>query len=479
MITDLRIGSVVAIQKPEFEDGFLKVSINCLGPTKCDLVDSEGNEYKIPYDQLFPIKITKRWLKNNEFNCVDEGEEESNYIHQNLPITYIHSEHKLFVYGHIFPIKVKYVHHFQNALIDCGIEFPVDLRESHYTQVEGISITNLLGGLKKSREFFDTNAAFGLSSMPKISLRSVGTAISGDKRRRDRDANSLYKYSFVLIDGIDSLRDQRRLAEYFYDHTQVDQITNRIIPCYLLVQDQGLCMLSYELSFRGSTISDIEIADLSEFISNFHNYVRGSYEVGLIPVSDLPDNSLNDIISRALFIGRAYNNILQNPGFDLKVQFYKEEDRIHLRCTGDEKEFVISDMIFETLIGFLENIHARLFSVSSDQFANYSENEFRPTEDALKPFGSQTVARSATARKYVTYKPYYTMEGPKLEEPELPQPVNINNEVEEVELPDWDADIELEQVLQEQGPAVADRVEAVNKELRKNNNKKNKKKRKV
>lgn len=475
MITDLRIGSVVAIQKPESGDGFLKVSINCLGSTKCDLVDSEGNEYKIPYDQLFPIKITKRWLKNNEFNCVDEGEEESNYIHQNLPITYIHSEHKLFVYGHIFPIKVKYVHHFQNALIDCGIEFPVDLKESHYTQVECIPITNLLGGLKKSREFFDTNAAFGLSGMPKMGLHSVGTAISGNRRRRD--ANPLYKDSFVLIDGITSLGNQRRLARYFYDHTQVDPITDRIVPCYLMAQDQGLCIISNEPSFREAVLDDFDITNLSEFIANFNNYVRGSYEVGLIPVEDLPDNILDDNISRALFVGRVYTNIQQNPGFDPRVQFYREENRIHIRCIGDEKEFVISNIIFETLIRFLDNIHARYFLVSSDEF--YTKNEFRSTwGESLEPFGSRTVVRPAN--KYVKLsEAYYTMDSPKIEEQELPQPVAIDNEVEEVELPDldWDADIQFPQG-QGQGPAVADRVEAVNKELRKNN-KKGKKKRRI
>jgi len=309
--------------------------------------------------------------------------------------------------------------------------------------------------------------------MPKIGLRAVSTAIPGN--RRVRDANSIYKDSFILIDGINSIRNQRRLARYFYDHTRVDPITNKIVPCYLVVRDQGLCMISNEPSFREAAFDGIDIIDLSEFIANFNNYVRGSYEVGLIPVDNLPDNLLDDNISCALFVGRVYTNLQQNPGFDLRINFYNEENRVHLRCTGDEKEFVISDMIFEALVGFLENIHAHLFSVSSEDFINDTENEKRQTlgED-LNPAGLRS------AKRY-QFKPYYIVNGPNIEEPELPQPqpININNEVEEVELPDFNNEVEAEHNLQGQGPAVANRVEDVNKELRKNNNKKSKKKRRI
>ena len=476
MITDLRNGSVVAIQRQDAGEGFLKVSINCIGSTKCDLVDFEGNEYKVSYDQIFPIKITKRWLKNNDFNCVDEGEEESNYIHQFLPVTYLHSEHKLFIYGHIFPIKVKFVHHFQNALLDCGIKFPVDLKESHYTQVELIPIINLLGGLKKSREFFDTNAAFGLSSMPKIGLNSVGTAISGDRRRKmGLDPVSIYKGEFTIIDGIDSYRNQRNLARFFYDTTIVDSVTNKIVPCYL-VKNQDVYQICGDPSFRGPTMS-IDLDDFSTFIANFNNYVRGSYRIGLVLIQEGILEEINEYINQALFIGR----ILTETSIGFRPRFLLNRgdgNRTCIKCCSDGKEYIIFSEEVENLrvSGILD--HVRLSVVSRDEYVNYTPNnendEFRSVYKEASVKVKSPEGLNNVAKKYILEDPLEGLNYTGFREREdgvgLGHPVN--NEVEEVELPNFDVELDIEHAPQ--GPAVADRVEAVNKEL-----KKSKKKRRI
>jgi hypothetical protein len=230
MITDLRIGNCIVIQRnSEYHAGIIQT----LGDTKCSVKDQSDKTMSLPYDNFRPAKITKRWLHDNEFDDIDEGTPEgqpveepgssARFVHRSLPISYSHGDHRLYVYGHIFPVKVVYVHHIQNALIDCGISFEPVFRDSHCTQVDGCPIVQLLGGMKKSPEFFDTNAAFGFSGMPKLKVVQSGKAMSNRKPAFPHTMN--FKHSFVSIAGIID-EGVRSLAEYFYDNVAIDRTGN-------------------------------------------------------------------------------------------------------------------------------------------------------------------------------------------------------------------------------------------------------------
>ena len=230
MITDLRIGNCIVIQK---NSGYHAGIIQTLGDAKCSVKDQSDKTMSLPYDNFRPAKITKRWLHDNEFDDIDEGSPEgqpvgepgssTRFVHRSLPISYSHGDHRLYVYGHIFPVKVLYVHHIQNALIDCGISFEPVFRDSHCAQVGECPIVQLLGGMKKSPEFFDTNAAFGFSGMPKLKVAQSGKAMSNRKPVSPHVMD--FRSSFVSIIGIMN-EGARILARYFYDNVVLDRTGN-------------------------------------------------------------------------------------------------------------------------------------------------------------------------------------------------------------------------------------------------------------
>ena len=304
--TDLRNGNYLAIIK---SDKFLEVIINCLGPTSCDLMGIDGKDYRASYNQIYPIKITKRWLKDNDFNCTNEidGENEENidekYIHRTLPIVYSKSDHRLFIYGHLFPVKIKYVHHLQNALIDCGIEFIPIIKESHYTQYESIPILELLGGLRKRKEFFDTNIAFGLSGMPKFNMVSSGNYARTNNKDKNRVDNESFRSSFVYIDGVGHPIIHSILRYLWDEQVVLDKTTGRSIT--LFVEKYGDDRYRFKKDPLMENHSEpFSWKILNTFINNFNEYIRGDYDIGIIPLN-FYTNSLecSDRIKKSLLLG--------------------------------------------------------------------------------------------------------------------------------------------------------------------------------
>ena len=274
MITDLRIGNCIVIQK---NSGYHAGIIQTLGDTKCGVKDQSDKTMSLPYDNFRPAKITKRWLHDNEFDDIDEGSQEgqpeeepgssARFVHRNLPISYSHGDHRLYVYGHIFPVKVLYVHHIQNALIDCGISFEPIFRDSHCTQVEGYPIVQLLGGMKKSPEFFDTNAAFGFSGMPKLKVASSGKAMSNRKIASPYAMD--FQRSFVSILGIMD-EGVRVIARYFYDNVGLDSTGNFTVAVLTRVAPDA-----YVFSSENPRNSQpLSLGDIFRFIDNYPEIVR-------------------------------------------------------------------------------------------------------------------------------------------------------------------------------------------------------------
>ena len=347
MITDLRNGNCLAIQK---DDRFLEVTISCLGSTRCDVKDVDDKEHKVPYNEIYPIKITKRWLKDNELTCVDENEEEgSNYVHRFLPITYSHSDHRLFVYGHIFPVKIKYVHHFQNALIDCGIEFIPVIKDSHYTQVEGIPAVSFLGGLKQGNDFFDTNAAFGLSSMPKFQMASSGGMARSSRRPGGIVDNGAYQHSFVTIDRIED--DYiREITRYLYDHVSLDG-TGRSVTIYLESQGDGRYRIRRtRINYDPRYISDIPWEKIVEFARDFNRYITGDYDLGIVLLDRPIREDDDENIKKGVLLAEFLNDFNSSHAPNRRVYVYNQisPDRLSIKNprTGVEIPSVRVDDMF-------------------------------------------------------------------------------------------------------------------------------------
>lgn len=296
MITDLRIGNCIVIQK---NSGYHAGVIQTLGDTKCSVKDQSDKTTSFPYDNFRPAKITKRWLHDNEFDDIDEGSPEgqpaeepgssSRFVHRSLPISYSHGDHRLFVYGHIFPVKVLYVHHMQNALIDCGISFEPVFRDSHCNQVDGYPIVQLLGGMKKSPEFFDTNAAFGFSGMPKLKVASSGKAISNRKPASPYLLD--FQNSFVSIMGLQNEGD-RNLARYFYENVGLDG-TGNFTSVSLVRVGQN----SYVFTTEGSPKNSIPMPweSISRFIEDYPGIVRDRrYRLAIHAVTEARDRLLEE-----------------------------------------------------------------------------------------------------------------------------------------------------------------------------------------
>jgi hypothetical protein len=376
MITDLRIGNCVVIQKnSEYHAGIIQT----LGDTKCGVKDNSDKIVSLPYDNFRPAKITKRWLHDNEFDDIDEGSPEglsmeepgsssSRFVHRSLPISYSHGDHRLFVYGHIFPVKVLYVHHIQNALIDCGILFEPVFRDSHCSQVEGCPIIQLLGGMKKSPEFFDTNAAFGFSGMPKLKMAPSGRAMSNKRPASPYVID--FQRNFVSIMGI---RDEevRNLARFFYDEVGIDNTGNftsvslsRVGPevyVFLTLTD-GRSKNSIPVSFEGIT----------RFIDEYPNIVRERRYRLAIAASGEERNKLLEVHPEVLLNNEISNEISIHPG---RAKFvYTRRGRIDGLYRVDVKGFNTGSWYEKVLESHIEDLVANIGGIVS--FEELSERDF-------------------------------------------------------------------------------------------------------
>ena len=275
-IIDLRVGNCVSLHKNgRFKHGF----ITSISEDSVKLKSvSDDKVYSSDLENIHALKVTKRWLRDNEFNEPEEivEEEEVRYTHQSLPIVYCHNNHKLFIFGRIFPTKVVYIHHLQNVILDCGIDFATDFKESHATQIEPQPITFYLGSMKKPKEFFDTNTAFGLSGMPKFDLGGPRMAVS--MRYGNNPNNEGYQRSFISILSI-LTEGVRVLADFFYNRVTLDQET-RIVALGRVMPAPG----GYVIKREGDPIHSniVSLNDIIEFASNWGNIVRGNdYQLGL------------------------------------------------------------------------------------------------------------------------------------------------------------------------------------------------------
>lgn len=320
MIHDLRIGNCITVRKgSNFVHGIV-TGLDHEDKVKYKPLD-EKDIYGTTLENIHPLKVTKKWLRDNEFNEeFQEGiDEEQKYVHQNLPIIYSHNNHRLFIYGRIFPVKVPYIHQLQNILLDCGIDLEVKIKVSHCTQVECTPISQLLGGMKKSRDFFDTNSAFGFSGMPKLTLGGAQKAITSrtyssmSRLEPTIDSQFRFRESFVTIDDIED-EEVRSLARFFFNIPTLDIIDGtRALGTVLEVSPGAWAIQGYESDLRSDPIS---LDGIIRFINLWDRIVLNN---NFCLALDLPDNEEiehiileNTNIQKALLRYHFYEEIIQN-----------------------------------------------------------------------------------------------------------------------------------------------------------------------
>ena len=366
MIHDLRLGNCITVQKgSNFVHGIV-TGLDHEDKVKYKPLD-EKNNYGTTIENIHPLKVTKKWLRDNEFNEeFQEGiDEEQKYVHQNLPIIYSHNNHRLFIYGRIFPVKVPYIHQLQNILLDCGIDLEVKIKVSHCTQVECTPISQLLGGMKKSRDFFDTNSAFGFSGMPKLTLGDAQKAISSRtfssmpklKSINDYqiDYQNRFRESFININEI--IDDEvRNLARFFFNNPILDTIDRtRVLGTVLEVSPGVFVIQGYKSDLRSNLIS---LNGIIEFINSWNRIVlNNNFYLAL----DLPDNEEfehiileNTNIQKALLRYHFYEEIIWANRTFSKGSLYAtpvSEDIFKIRVKNGRvikarSEF-INDVLFE------------------------------------------------------------------------------------------------------------------------------------
>lgn len=320
MIHDLRIGNCITVQKGNSFVHGIVTGLDQEDKVKYRPLD-EKNIYGTTLENIHPLKVTKKWLRDNEFNeeFQEEIDEEQKYAHQNLPIIYSHNNHRLFIYGRIFPVKVPYIHQLQNILLDCGIDLEVKIKASHCTQVECTPISQLLGGMKKSRDFFDTNSAFGFSGMPKLTLGGAQKAISSrtfssmSRLKSTIDYQVRFRESFITINEIED-EEVRSLARFFFNNPILDAIDGtRALGTVFEVSPGAWAIQGYESDQCSDPIS---LDGIIRFINLWDRIVLNN---NFCLALDLPDNEEfehiileNTNIQKALLRYHFYDEIIQN-----------------------------------------------------------------------------------------------------------------------------------------------------------------------
>lgn len=385
MVLDLRVGNSLAIQH---EDRFIEVRIKSLTDTGCEVIDLEDKTHKVSFEEVYPVKITKRWLKDNDLTCMDENnnnEEEGtelNYIHSSLPITYSHTDHRLFVYSHIFPVKIKYVHHFQNALLDCGIEFTPIFKDSHYTQIDGVPIINFLGGLRRGRDFFDTNVAFGLNKMPKFQMSQPKAASKVGVGMMDMGPQINFKRAFRPILGIQD-PNLKRIVRYVFNHINLT-FTDRTAIIY--VNSHPLSSNVYYISsepisdlnsYQGETVAS-SWDKIVEFINNFNYFVQGDFDLGVVFDGRQIQSTDSELVKRGALLADILINY-EKTGSKVQNRYYilrKEtgngpgEAKLYFKSALTGKEFPGFSEMFPAYLDQKYNKYVSMVAVSEEEWNN-------------------------------------------------------------------------------------------------------------
>ena len=271
MLTDLRVGNCVVFIRQTVELG----KIAAIEESTCKFLNIEtGKIREVSYEEIRALRITKKWLRDNDFDlCLDnENNQDLYYTHRTLPISYSHANRVLYIYGRIYPTKVRYIHNLQNILLDSGIALETVFKRSHCTQIDTVSILSHLGNLRIIHNKENSNDIYGFSIPPKIKPVNLGPATLQEEYQFVVDK---YKKSF----NIDILKNSSHkhiihLFTFFKHYIGPDS-TGRFIKVQLIQSKDKF--LGFFAGKDKKIVSETYSWDvILEFISLWYDIIKGT-----------------------------------------------------------------------------------------------------------------------------------------------------------------------------------------------------------